>query len=125
MQCPFCKEEIQEGAIKCKHCGSTLSGSMSSATFDEQQNKNHEATQKAWWRYVPLTDKSIKPIDKGLWIAYAVLAYLIPISAVISLIAINVVRKNNIHGTYKKAANFTTILIALLSFVAGFMRLFK
>lgn len=125
MVCPFCKEEIVEGAIKCKHCGSMLNDSMSPTAFDEQQNKNHETTQKSWWRYVPLTDKSIKPIDKGLWIAYAVLAYLVPISAVISLIAINVIRKNNIHGTYKKAANFTTILIATLSFVAGFMRSFK
>jgi hypothetical protein len=24
MQCPFCKEEIKDGAIKCKHCGSIL-----------------------------------------------------------------------------------------------------
>lgn len=24
MQCPFCMEEIQEGAVKCKHCGSML-----------------------------------------------------------------------------------------------------
>ena len=24
MQCPFCKEEIIEGALKCKHCGSNL-----------------------------------------------------------------------------------------------------
>lgn len=24
MQCPFCKEVIQDGAIKCKHCGSML-----------------------------------------------------------------------------------------------------
>ena len=24
MICPFCKEEIAEGAIKCKHCGSSL-----------------------------------------------------------------------------------------------------
>ena len=24
MQCQFCKEDIQEGAIKCKHCGSIL-----------------------------------------------------------------------------------------------------
>ncbi|MDL2313816.1 DUF4190 domain-containing protein [Desulfovibrio sp. OttesenSCG-928-C14] len=24
MNCPFCKEDIAEGAIKCKHCGSML-----------------------------------------------------------------------------------------------------
>jgi len=23
-ECPYCKEEIKEGAIKCKHCGSEL-----------------------------------------------------------------------------------------------------
>jgi hypothetical protein len=24
MQCPYCKEEVIDGALKCKHCGSTL-----------------------------------------------------------------------------------------------------
>ncbi|WP_321778605.1 DUF6232 family protein [Sulfurimonas sp.] len=24
MECPYCKEDIKEGAIKCKHCGSML-----------------------------------------------------------------------------------------------------
>lgn len=29
MKCPFCMEDIQEGAIKCKHCGSMLYSSAS------------------------------------------------------------------------------------------------
>ena len=26
MQCPYCKEEVLPGAVKCKHCGSTIGG---------------------------------------------------------------------------------------------------
>jgi len=32
MQCPFCKEEIIDGAIKCKHCGSNLENPIQSGT---------------------------------------------------------------------------------------------
>jgi uncharacterized membrane protein YhaH (DUF805 family) len=31
MECPFCKEEIKEDAIKCKHCNSNLSQPVASA----------------------------------------------------------------------------------------------
>jgi hypothetical protein len=29
MQCPYCKEEVIDGALKCKHCGSSLRESIS------------------------------------------------------------------------------------------------
>jgi hypothetical protein len=40
MQCPYCKEEVLDGAIKCKHCGSNigplpLSTAAGSADFGE------------------------------------------------------------------------------------------
>jgi TM2 domain-containing membrane protein YozV len=31
MLCPFCREEIKKGAVKCKHCGSMLQGAPGSA----------------------------------------------------------------------------------------------
>ncbi len=32
-QCPYCAEEIQDRAIKCRHCGGMLEGSALSRTW--------------------------------------------------------------------------------------------
>jgi TM2 domain-containing membrane protein YozV len=36
MLCPYCKEEIAEGAVKCRHCGSMLVVQVRSADYKDK-----------------------------------------------------------------------------------------
>ncbi len=42
MECKYCKEDIKDGAIKCKHCGSMLDDSDTSPKIIKEEPKSNE-----------------------------------------------------------------------------------
>ena len=51
MKCPFCAEQIQDKALKCKHCGETIARELNSKNAIETTRKE---SQTKFWQWVKL-----------------------------------------------------------------------
>lgn len=105
MQCPFCKEEIQEGAIKCKHCGSMLSNQGNA-------NLSAAAIPVAGGRAV-YTDYSQVPWFRKRWFLVLSIALFIPAAAIVSLTGDFYYVKNGQLKTYGKSTKWVLVILSI------------
>lgn len=126
MLCMSCKKEIKENSEKCEHCGALLAVTDHQNSMQETASvpghRQADAAQQAWWKYSVFADKSIARIDQILFFVYIGFAFYIPVSAILSLIIIHFVRKNDINDVYRKSGTVVIIGIAIFSMIATFIR---
>ena len=77
-KCPYCAEEIQEEAIKCKHCGGNLNRSQQKAIFSnfpeyykEEFTRIYESDEEyqGKWNWAAFLFGPLWALFKGIWLA--------------------------------------------------------
>jgi len=71
-----------------------------------------------WYRYVPLQDDSVSKLDRNLYLIYIVFAYAIPMTYILSIVTVFIIRSDKLHITYKKSLLLYLTLFALIGFYA-------
>jgi len=67
-----------------------------------------------WYRYLPLQDESVSKLDRNLYLVYIVFAYAIPVSYIISIVTVFIIRTDKVHSTYKKSLLLYLTIFALI-----------
>jgi hypothetical protein len=126
MRCSMCNSEIREGDEKCGLCGglperNDSQKSASEAGPGQKAGQSDKAVQ-VWWKYSVFSDKSIDRLDQILFFIYIGFAFYIPLSVLVSLIIIHLVRNKEVNDVYRKAATVVIVGIAVFSMVVNFVR---